>query len=98
LLVRAAAVKKATPAPSLRIKHVFKRQALRRSGRSQHDLKFRLIGTQTIQPHNLGQPAFHPPPPFLMAMLGLVADLQRPLECRIPVVTQKDVHGLLPVA
>src|ERR1017187_9355206 len=81
-----------------RIEHVFKRKALRRPARSQHDLKLRLIGTQTIQPHNLGQPAFHPPPPFVMTALGLVANLQRPLESGIAIITQKDVHRLLPLA
>jgi hypothetical protein len=61
-------------------------------------VKLRLIGAQAIQLDNLGQPAFHPTPPFVMAVLSLVADLQRPLECRIVIVTLKNVYRLLSLA
>ena len=46
------------------------------------DLELCSVGTQTFQRHDLGQPGFHAPPAFVVAGLGLVTDLQRPLERR----------------
>ena len=61
-------------------------------------MEFRPVPAQAIQSHNLGQPAFHPPTPFIVAALCLMADLDGTLESRIVIVTQKDVDRLLPVA
>src|SRR5450755_1618336 len=61
-------------------------------------MEFRPVPAQAIPSHNLGQPAFHPPTPLIVAALCLMADLDGTLESRIVIVTQKDVDRLLPVA
>jgi hypothetical protein len=52
------------------MKHMLKRQAFRRFARSKTDFELRLVGAQTIQLHDSGQPAFHVPSAFASAVLG----------------------------
>ena len=73
-------------------------QVFCRFARSKTDLELCPVGAQTIELHDSGQPAFHLPSAFASAVLGQVTDLQRPLECRFAISTQKDMNRLLPLA
>ena len=77
---------------------MLKRQVFRHFARSETDFELCLVGAQTIQLHDSGQPAFHVPSAFASAVLGQATDLQRPFECCFAIITQKDVNRLLPLA
>src|SRR5271157_5596277 len=77
---------------------MFERQMFRGFAVAQPDLELGLVGAQAVQSHNLCQPAFHPSPSFIVAVLCPMTDLQRPLEGRIAILTQKDMDGLFPSA
>src|ERR1035441_5976149 len=77
---------------------MLKGQLLLCSVGAQRDMEVCSVGAQRFQRHDLCQRRFHTSPPFFVAALGVVTDLQRLLERRGTVLTQEDVHCLFPLA
>src|ERR1035437_1052312 len=80
------------------MEHMLKEQLLFCFSGTQSDMEICPVGAQRFQRNDLGQRSLHTPCPFFVAALGLVTDLQRPLERCYAVLTQKDVDSVFPLA